>query len=578
MMFRLNSGSVLTLVLSLFWVAPLVAQDDKAAGLFTAARDLPLVSQSIVVHITDHEAVLDIVQVFANDGPDLGQADYRLPLPDGATVLGYGFWQGDEFLAAELKGKAEAVAKHQQAASEGRATALSRSHGGRTQSFSVFPVLAGELKQVELTLRLPVISEEGRNHLRLPIERFLGRSPVSSTVVVHLDTAEQLQDLGVTPEIDGSSFQVTRLESRSATMTLAVDRAVEIWWAEEMPAFLARADVVSVDEGLLAWQLRLAFRDDSTDRDDEELVVLVDGSRSLRRRGAVVGAVVERILSRSTSPVRVIEVGDRIRELEGDSAEIVAELTRSVGAFGVSWEDLMAAAADQGCELGGRRRCVAVTDPQVMGDSTTRDAPFVPLFLADSDELAHFAAQLGPDALSWNISAEARGKLWALVDEWVRPILVVNGLNQRGGTLELLPGQRSQVASGGYLRLSGFTYSLDPFDLELSVAGVARNVRVEPALLPPDDPRAAAVRRQAYSLRLDEWMATYHRHRDPELKQRIVDLSVREGIPTPVTAFQVSAPDVLPRTGTAGRLLRVVGLLFLAAGLVAGLTGRRLCL
>ncbi len=576
-MLRNHKSKTAVLAVLLFWAGvPLMAQNDKAAGLFTTARDLPLVSQSLVVTITDHEALVDLVQVFANDGPDIGQADYRLPLPEGATVLGYGFWQGDEFLAAELKGKAQAVAAHQAAASEGKATGLSRSHRGLTQSFSVYPVLAGELKQVEMTLRLPVVSEDGRNHLRLPIERFLGRSPVSSTVVVHLETAEPIQDLGVSPVMDARSFQVTELASTSATMTLAVDRAVEIWWAEKMPAFLARAEAVAVDDGVLAWQLRLAFRADASERPEEELVVLVDGSSSLRRRGAVVAEAIEHMLARSASPVRVVEVGAGVRELTGDAAAIIAELAIGRGAFGVSWNDLMAAAAEQGCELGGRR-CIVLTDPQVLGTETVREAPFVPLFLADSDELAYFATQLGPHAMTCDTGSEARGKLAALVDELVRPALVVEGLEQRGGTLELLPGQRLQVASGGYLRLSGFTYSQEPLDLELTVAGVPRRVQVDVMPMLPDDPRAAAVRRQAYGLRLDEWMATYRRHHDLELKQQIIALSVREGLPTPVTAFQVSGPKVLPSTGTASELLQVIGLLLLGAALLTRLLGRRLC-
>ncbi|MEM7584902.1 MAG: VIT domain-containing protein [Acidobacteriota bacterium] len=559
--------------------SPLLAQDDRAAGLFTEARDLLLVSQSLVVHVTDQEAVLELVQVFANDGPDLGQADYRLPLPEHATVLGYGFWQDDEFLAAELKGKQQAIAAHQKAASEGRPTALSRRYGGRVQSFSVFPVQAGELKQVEITLQMPVVTEDGRSHLRLPIEHFLGRSPVTSTVVVHLDTAEPIQDLGVTPVLDKDAFQLTHLESRAATLTLAVDRAFEVWWAEKMPAFLARADAVAVEEGRLAWQLRLAFRDDSPNPDDE-LVVLVDGSKSLRRRGSVVSGVVERLLERAPGTVRVVEVGVDVRQLghrpPGGSAEpILAELARGVPTFGLSWEHLTAAAVEEGCELGGWRRCVAITDPQALGSANARGASFVPLFLGDANELAYFSGQLGPEALSWDTGAETRGKLWALVDELVRPLLVVERIDQRGGTLEVLTGQRQQVAAGGYLRLAGFTYSQEPFDIELSLAGESRSVRVEPTLLLPDDPRAASVRRQAYGMQLDDWMRQYRQSREPELKQRIVELSVREGIPTQVTAFHVASPDVLPSGGTPAELLRRFGLLLLAVGLAFAAAGRR---
>src|SRR5690606_10754421 len=88
------------------------AQDDATSGLFTEARQLPLVSQSIVVDVVGAEATVHLTQVFANDGDTIGQADYRLHLPRGASVAGFGFWAGDRFLEAERKEKVEAETAH----------------------------------------------------------------------------------------------------------------------------------------------------------------------------------------------------------------------------------------------------------------------------------------------------------------------------------------------------------------------------------------------------------------------------------------------------------------------------------
>src|SRR5207253_1076548 len=103
---------------------------------------LPLVSQSLYVNARGEDAEVRLIQVFHNDGPELGQADYQLHLPEGATVMSFGFWQGERFLAAELKEKGEAEAAHEKAASEGRATAILKTDAG-VQRFSVYPVKAG---------------------------------------------------------------------------------------------------------------------------------------------------------------------------------------------------------------------------------------------------------------------------------------------------------------------------------------------------------------------------------------------------------------------------------------------------
>jgi hypothetical protein len=62
-------------------------------------------------------------------------------------------------------------------------------------------------------------------------------------------------------------------------------------------------------------------------------------------------------------------------------------------------------------------------------------------------------------------------------------------------------------------------------------------------------------------------MADYRLHRDPELRQQIVDVSLREEIPTQLTALHVASPDrVMARSATPAPLLRTVGLLLLVLG------------
>ncbi len=109
----MNSARCCFLVSLLLLSLPARAESDQKAGLFTQARQLPLVSQSLHVSARGEDAEVRLVQVFHNDGPELGQADYQLHLPQGATVMSFGFWQGERFLSAELKEKGEAEAAHE---------------------------------------------------------------------------------------------------------------------------------------------------------------------------------------------------------------------------------------------------------------------------------------------------------------------------------------------------------------------------------------------------------------------------------------------------------------------------------
>ena len=84
-------AALLALLLPALFTSPARAQDDAAAGLFTEARQLPLVSQALSVEVDGDEALLHLTQVFANEGGALGQADYQLHLPEGASVEGFGF-------------------------------------------------------------------------------------------------------------------------------------------------------------------------------------------------------------------------------------------------------------------------------------------------------------------------------------------------------------------------------------------------------------------------------------------------------------------------------------------------------
>jgi hypothetical protein len=525
------------------------------------------------VRLEGGEGVLDLEQVFANDGAAIAQADYRLPLPEGATVSAFGFWRGERFLAAELRERAEAEHAHAEAALAGRASGLLRTAGpaaGPSCSFSIAPVPAGSLQRVSVTLRLPVASERGRSSLRLPLDRLLGQRAPGATAVVHLQILAPLRAFGV----DGASPVVLARRPRRVDLALASDQSVEVWWSEEGPPLLTAGEVVPLDDGSFAVQLRLRLNDGARWRAaPRPLVLLVDASFSMRRRAAAVRQALERLAALGAVPARVVAVAEGVVELPpGDPDELMRRLFGYAG-FHATWDDLAAAGRALGCGTSALR-CVVLSDPQVAGLPAALEPGdgLELLLLAETDELAHLGTGLPPGAAVFQPGVEPLGKLHGLVDPWVLPVLELRGAEQRGGTLELEAGPRRSAAEGGMLRLFGASHSDEPIELHLAVDGQAVRRTVELAPLGEATPAGRAVRRGLFASRLERWMREYRLSRDPDLRGRIVELSLREEIPTELTGLQVAEAregwrGVLPATATPAPLLRLAGLV--ALGLAA---------
>jgi len=305
----------LVLLLALIQTTLCFGQDDRSAGLFTEARQLPLVSQSIRVRILGGEARVELTQVFANDGESIAQADYRIHLPTEAMVDGFGFWNEGVFYPAKLAAREEARKEHRAAAAAGRPTAILQ-RDASIHSFSVFPVTSHSLREISLNLVLPIVTERGRSELRLPIETFLGQAPISSSVIVDLESREDLKDVGV----EGVKATKKMLGKGRVQLVFSTEKAVEIWWASERPPLLARAEVTELDDGSYAIGLRLALnRLQNRKTTPKRLDLLVDASVSMRRRGRALEKFIERVQSQSPAPIRVHAVANSIIEVDSDN-------------------------------------------------------------------------------------------------------------------------------------------------------------------------------------------------------------------------------------------------------------------
>lgn len=528
------------LVALLFLTLPARAQDNLKAGLFTEARQLPLVSQSLYVDARGEDAEVRLVQVFHNPGAELGQADYQLHLPEGATVVSFGFWQGERFLAAELKEKGEAEAAHEKAATEGRATALLKTDAG-VQRFSVYPVREGALQRVEVVLRVPVAREMGRSRVALAVDRFLGQGRAASSVVVDVQTEEPLADVGV----EGANFAQFGRSERGARLVFSTDKPVEVWWSEKGAPLSYGADAVKLEDGSYAVGLRVALNNAGEWRAPyKELRLYVDASFSMRRRQAALEALVDRLQAQSAAPVRVFAVGDTVREqrVTGDATVVKALLDGTAG-HTTSGALFARAMEDSRCRT-LEVRCVGVTDLQLAGFEQI--LPLLPsfIFLADAHERAFMEGQVPLTARVFDTEVEAMAKLRALADELVLPVLEVTSLTQDGHGVEPMGSSSRRVAEGGLLRLFFQSSSEGPLEVAAHIEDRQVGRQVPVTVRAPESSEGRAVRRGYFERQLATWMAAYKRTPDPELKQRIIETSLKEQIPTAFTALQVSSPEL----------------------------------
>lgn len=513
-----------------------LAQDDGAAGLFTEARQLPLVSQSMTVDVTATEARVHLVQVFSNPGDAAGQADYRLALPDGGAVDGFAFWTEGRRLEAELQEAGEAEAKHHEAAAEGRETALMKDDHGVT-TFSVYPVPAGGLKQVEVDLRLPVVREGGRSHVALPVDRFLGQPGADTSAMVTVTPAAPLADWGG----EGATAVPLRQGADGLRLALSGDQPVDLWWAEDGPPLQLTARAVEVDEGV-AVEVLVALNDAGPDAGGWERVeVVVDGSASVARRGKGLRALVDRMQKSSNKPIRFHAAGENGR-VGIDGRDVVAGLRDGAAGHTASWGDLSKALGDLDCSAAVR--CVVVTDAQ-LGDIPAAEQSAHPLLvLADAHERDFFGKELPARALLWD-DADGAAAMQRAADRLVRPTLGYEPPRMDGSVLHVLDEADRALPEGGLARHFALVESAGE---RVSLAGVVNTAGVE---LSVDLERVDAgsdagrqLRRGYYRSKLAQMMREWKEIRTDALKAEITAISLREDIPTAFTSLQVDDPEL----------------------------------
>lgn len=167
---------------------------DEIGGHIIATLDgetrlLPMLTSDIDVRIEGDMATVSIRQTFRNDALVPMQADYLFPLNQNAAVYGMEMVVGDEKISAVIREKAEAEARFEEAARDGKAAALLTQHRPNMFTQRIANLMPG--LPVEVTLRyvqmVPKI--EGQHELVIPLvvgPRYIG-APREDEVVLASD-------------------------------------------------------------------------------------------------------------------------------------------------------------------------------------------------------------------------------------------------------------------------------------------------------------------------------------------------------------------------------------------------------
>lgn len=509
------------------------AQSDQAAGLFAEARQIPITAQSVSVQLRPTDAEISLRQTFFNNGVGVAQADYHAHLPTGASLLGFGFWHEGKFNEAKLAAKDEAEANHARAAAEGRTTGIVKSEGS-IHSFSVYPLDAYGAKRIATRFSMPVVREMGRSHVRIPVDRFVGQDAPSTTVVVHLTTDNPIEAIGV----DGAEHVTVNESSKGARIVFSTKQPVDVWWREAGPPLSIRGQAVRIDDhDVFAVDLRFMLNDAGRS-ESKPVVAFVDGSSSMRRRAAAAAELIRRIGVHTDVDVHVF--AEKVKPAD---PRALTSLIRSGAVGHAASPAALLQARRQLCE---KKRCIVVTDPSFAGLKDAAREEMSIVLLADAHEMAFFREKIPNGAIDYRIDAPSRAALHAVADGLVLPSLSIVSLEQNGASLDVTtPGAR-KVVEGGVLRLMATSDAVGPVALtgRIGKKKIRKVIRVEKLAASADD--AKRVRREYFRGYLDKEMKKYRKLPTPELREQIIATSIRENVPTDLTALQVSAPSSDP--------------------------------
>jgi|GEM_PF-2266413 len=510
-----------------------VAQDNFAAGLFTDASHLPRVSQAMHVDVRDDGATLVVDQVFVNDGAAKKQADYRLHLPRGAWVKGFRFRSGHQaWVHATLKDERDARRDHRRAAARGDKTGLLRNEGA-VQHFSVFPLPAKSRMQVQLTLALPV-GGGALSVVRVPVARMLGEdasaapSSVTTPVVIDVRHGSPLQDVVVDADVKAVSVDPRRQRWVGSTA-----HSFEVTVVAEQPAVVARR--VALPDQRQAVEVRLV--NDRARRGALRKVLLVDGSRSMRSQLPALRL----LFAKLPDDVLVDVVGERRQLPLTDGIDAVERAIRDAAA-GHHLDDkhLKRAVRRRGCQR-ANTRCVVVTDGALRDLPGWMKGETRTVVLTSSEALRAHPQNVQEHPFVVRTDVAPRQALQQLGLALFEAPLHLTTVEAHGRTLK--PLLKATPLLYAHRALLHFDVGRKVRKLRLHGRQAGKDVVHVVDIHDVQGDDETQVRQRFYRAKLQQMVQRFERAPSEAQRKAIVALSVREGVPTKLTALHASAPS-----------------------------------
>ena len=132
------------------------------------ADQVEIRSQRIDVDVTDQVATTHVTQVFHNPNDWLAEGTYVFPIPPGAAISEFSMTVDGEPVAAKLLDADEARAIYDEIVRKLRDPALLEYIGSGLIQANVFPIPAGEDREIELEYSEILPAEQGLNRYRYP--------------------------------------------------------------------------------------------------------------------------------------------------------------------------------------------------------------------------------------------------------------------------------------------------------------------------------------------------------------------------------------------------------------------------
>ena len=178
-------------------------------------RDVPLTVgyHHVSVEIRDQIARTTIEQSFVNHTKSRTEGVFYFPLPQEASIAGFGMWIGDEYVEADVVEKQRAREIYETILRERRDPALLEWTGGNLFKARVFPILAHSEKRVKIvyTQVLP-LDRDGQFRYRYALRSELMRqNPVRDLKVdVRVFSAEGIESATCGSHPDMARVDVTK--------------------------------------------------------------------------------------------------------------------------------------------------------------------------------------------------------------------------------------------------------------------------------------------------------------------------------------------------------------------------------